>query len=234
MIDGVFRRRHLPHWDVGGHAFFVTACLAGSISAAGLRSIQTKRLELEARERPAEMTETEWEHHCGKLLFAFVDRLLDYLSPVRHLADDRQAEIVRNAFLHFAGERYRLFAFVVMPSHHHWLFLPNEDWENLALQKSAAPKSRRTPREIISHSIQSYTATMCNRIRGETGTYWQGETFDHWVRDDAELLRIIEYIEGNPVAAGLTDRPENWPWSSAPLRLATGIMPGQPLVETPR
>jgi hypothetical protein len=75
---------------------------------------------------------------------------------------------------------------------------------------------------------------MCNRIRGETGTYWQGETFDHWVRDDAELLRIIEYIEGNPVAAGLTDRPENWPWSSAPLRLATGIMPGQPLVETPR
>lgn len=180
------------------------------------------------------MTETEWEHHRSKLLFAFVDQLLDYQSPVRHLADDRQADIVRNAFLHFAGERYRLFAFVVMPSHHHWLFLPKDDWANIALQKSTEPKTHRTPREIISHSIQSYTATMCNRVRGATGAYWQGETFDHWVRDEAELLRIIGYIEGNPVAAGLTDRPENWPWSSARLRLATGVKPGQPLVEVGR
>ena len=36
------------------------------------------------------------------------------------------AEIVRNAFLHFADERYHLLAFVVMPSLHHWLFLPLE------------------------------------------------------------------------------------------------------------
>lgn len=234
MIEGVFRRRHLPHWDVAGHAFFVPACLAGSISATGLQSIRRKRQELEARPRPAEMTESEWEHHCGKLLFAFVDQMLDHQSPVRHLEDERQAQIVCDAFLYFAGERYQLFAFVVMPSHHHWLFLPNDDWADKARRRSTTPNARRTPREIISHSIQSYTATMCNRIRGTTGSYWQGETFDHWVRDDAELERIIGYIEGNPVAAGLTDRPENWPWSSARFRLTSGIQPGQPLVEIPR
>ncbi len=54
---------------------------------------------------------------------------------------------------------------------------------------------REDSREIISHSIQSYTATMCNRIQGQTGPYWQHETFDHWARDEAETLRIIQYIE---------------------------------------
>ena len=44
---------------------------------------------------------------------------------------------------------------------------------------------------------------MCNRVRGESGNYWQSETFDHWARDDAEMYRIIEYIERNPVHAGL-------------------------------
>jgi hypothetical protein len=92
----------------------------------------------------------------------------------------------------------------------------------------------RTPREIISHSIQSYTATMCNRVRNATGPYWQDETFDHWARDESELLRIIHYIEQNPVVAGLVARAEDWQWSSARLRSVIGGKPGQPLMTLPR
>ena len=87
-----------------------------------------------------------------------------------------------------------------------------------------------TAREIISHSIQSYTATMCNRVRGVTGPYWQNEAFDHWARDEAETMRIIDYIERNPETAGLVQRPEDWPFSSAHFRAARGIPRGQPLV----
>ena len=230
--DGIFRRRHLPHWDVEGKPFFVTACLDGSISAAGLSRIRQHRIELDARPRPEHLSEPEWERHKDKLLFALVDDLLDQQSPVKHLADERQAEIVQNAFLHFAGERYTLLAFVVMPSHHHWLFLPNENWSREALQQSSESDARRrTPREMISHSIQSYTATMCNRVRGESGSYWQTETFDHWARDEAELLRIIDYIERNPVKAGLVERPEDWRWSSARLRAIAGTKPGDPILK---
>ena len=81
-------------------------------------------------------TEPEWEHHRQKLLFGFVDQLLDGESPVCHLKDERQAAIVQNAFLHFADERYRLLAFVVMPSHHHWLFLPDEAWSVAAVARA--------------------------------------------------------------------------------------------------
>lgn len=229
-MNGVFRRRHLPHWDVEGHPFFITACLDGSISAAGMSRIRAYREQLENRPRPSDLSEEEWEHHRHKLLFALVDELLDGQCPVQHLADPQQAEIVQNAFLYFAGERYKLLAFVVMPTHHHWLFLPDEKWAVEAVQQSQQPDGRRrTPREIISHSIQSYTATMCNRVRGASGPYWQTETFDHWVRDEAEMLRIIDYIENNPVKAGSVEHPQDWQWSSARLRAQSGVPRGDPL-----
>jgi REP element-mobilizing transposase RayT len=227
MIDLIFRRRRLPHQDVEGHPVFITACLDGSLPASGLSRINKYREAIESRPRPQDMTEPEWDHHRHKLLFGFVDQLLDGESPVYHLKDERQSAIVQNAFLHFANERYRLFAFVVMPSHHHWLFLPDEAWSAAAVARARAKNSQqRTPREIISHSIQSYTATMCNRVRGETGVYWQHETFDHWARDEAETLRIIYYIENNPVKAGLAATAEEYRWSSARIRKQLGLKPG--------
>ena len=230
MTDMIFRRRRLPHQDVEGHPVFITACLKGSLPASGLSRINRYREELESRPRPQNMTEPEWEHRKHALLFGFVDRLLDNESPVCHLKDERQAAIVHNALLHFADERYRLLAFVVMPSHHHWLFLPDEAWSLAEVTRARATGSKqRTPREIISHSIQSYTATMCNRVRGETGAYWQHETFDHWARDEAEMLRIIYYIENNPVKAGLAATAEEYRWSSARIRKEFGLNPGDPI-----
>jgi putative transposase len=38
--------------------------------------------------------------------------------------------------------------------------------------------------------------------------------------DEKNLLAATRYIERNPVAAGLTDRPEAWQWSSARAHLA--------------
>jgi REP element-mobilizing transposase RayT len=230
MTDMIFRRRRLPHQDVDGHPIFITACLHGSLSSMGLSRIEKYREELEGRPKPDGMSIADWDYHKQKLLFAFTDKLLDCESPVRHLQDERQAEIVRDAFLHFADERYKLLAFVVMPSHHHWLFLPDEAWAIEAVQAAKRQSGKlKSPREIISHSIQSYTATMCNRVRGTTGIYWQHETFDHWARDEAEALRIIKYIEMNPVKAGLVDTPEAYRWSSAPIRQRLGISPGHPI-----
>ena len=226
MTEMIFRKRRLPHQDVEGHPVFITGCLEGSLSASGLSRINRYREGLESRPRPQSLAEPEWEHRKQTLLFGFVDQLLDGESPVCHLKDERQAAIVQNAFLHFANERYRLLAFVVMPSHHHWLFLPDEAWSVAAVtQARLKGSSQRTPREIISHSIQSYTATICNRVRGETGVYWQHETFDHWARDEAEMLRIIYYIEDNPVKAGLAATAEEYRWSSARLRKELGLKP---------
>jgi REP element-mobilizing transposase RayT len=224
--NGLFRRRDLPHIDVEGKASFITGCLDGSIPASGLKRIREYRDALNSRPRPESLSEADWELKKHKLVFQFVDSILDVESAVKYLSDDRLAEIVQNAFLHFAEERYHLFAFVVMPSHHHWLFLPKADWaEEFAIRQIG--KMVRTPRESISHSIQSYTGSQCNRLLGRTGSFWQTETFDHYARDETELYRILHYIEQNPVVAGLVGRAEDYRWSSAYLRPQQGLQPGQ-------
>ena len=72
-----------------------------------------------------------------------------------------------------------------------------------------------TPRELIMHSIKSFTSNQCNRLLQTTGQFWQPESYDHWVRDDDELERIVAYINANPVAAVLVASTHAWFFGSA-------------------
>lgn len=226
---GTFRRRQLPHWDVDGAPVFITACAEGSLSAIGLQRLRRYRKSLDEKPAPEGLSAVEWKTTKSKLVFAFMDNMLDHQSPVRPLEDPQLAEIVQTCFFRFAGERYHLYSWCVMPSHHHWLFLPLEPWSTESVQAARAKSGRIvTARELISQSIQSYSANECNRARGVKGRFWQNETFDHWVRNDEELTRIIQYIERNPVKAGLVKEPHEWPWSSAAFRIRTGTRIGEP------
>ena len=207
-MDEVFRRRHLPHWDVPGATYFVTVCLHGSIPAAGLREIKEYRDELDGRPRPPSQTEVEWERRKDKLVFAKLDEMLDNRPAVRILERREVATIVRDSIFHFANQRYRLLSYVIMPSHMHWVFQPISEW-------CASLPADRTPREVIMHSLKSYTGSRCNEVLHSAGQFWQQESYDHWVRDDEELARIIDYVEQNPVKAGLAATPSEYEMSSA-------------------
>ena len=73
---------------------------------------------------------------------------------------------------------------------------------------------QHSPLARIMHSLKSYTAHEANKILKRTGTFWQAESYDHWVRDEDELERIVHYIRSNPVKAKLVERPEVWFWCS--------------------
>jgi REP element-mobilizing transposase RayT len=115
------------------------------------------------------------------------------------LHDPRLAALVKNALLFFDEQRYRLHAWVVMPNHVHVLF---EEMQG------------HTMSEIL-HSWKSFTAKACNRVLRRTGRFWYPEWYDRYVRNADHYTHIVNYIEMNPVAAGLCERPEDWPWSSA-------------------
>ena len=233
MTDqSIVRRRKLPHIDIAGKAYFITGCLAGSIPAKGMKRIQEFREHLEAKPKPTSLSDARWKTTKHKLVFKLVDELLDNDSPVESLKDKRLAQLVTNAFVHFADQRYHLLAFVVMPSHHHWLFLPKETWEAELAVRQRGDTRKKTPREVISQSVQSYTATMCNRILNRDGIFWQNETYDHCARDEDELMRILNYIEQNPVKAGLVEQAHQWRWSSAAIRVELGVAAGEPIPRT--
>ena len=63
------------------------------------------------------------------------------------------------------------------------------------------------------HSLKSYTSNECNKILKRTGSFWQHESYDHVVRNEEELNRIIHYTLNNPIKAKLVDNPEDWKWS---------------------
>src|SRR3954470_22403420 len=46
------------------------------------------------------------------------------------------------------------------------------------------------------------------------GHLFQSRFGNRWVRDELALMRVVAYITGNPVAAGLCDQPGEWEWSS--------------------
>ena len=73
----------------------------------------------------------------------------------------------------------------------------------------------------IVHSWKSFTAHECNKILQRQGRFWDREPFDRYIRNQKHFRNALVYIENNPVSAGLCDRPEDWPWSSARKRLGT-------------
>jgi type I restriction enzyme R subunit len=223
MENVIVRRRRLPHWDVPGAAYFVTTCLEGSIPAQGLLEIAQLRADLRRRVKPAQFTEAAWQVHCWKQAFVHVESLLDARPARRDLEDPVLAQIVVDGIMHFATERYDLLAFVVMPSHIHWVFQPLTSWvERLS-------PGERTPRERITYSLNRFTAGACNRVLKRMGPFWQTESYDHWVRDPQEMERIMRYIEDNPIKAALVSRPEDWRFSSAWARKLAGTEWGAPL-----
>ena len=59
---------------------------------------------------------------------------------------------------------------------------------------------------------------------GLTGnSFWQEESYDHLVRHDREFEKIRNYIEVNPVRAGLVREASEYRWSS--VGWATGGSP---------
>ena len=227
---GLFHRRRLPHWDLPGATYFITTCLAGSIPAEGLVDLDGCRAGLTGGLTEAAPAGVAADLRRWKKTFARCDWWLDEYPAVRHFADPTFAAIVADACCFWAGRRYDLLAYVVMPSHLHWVFRPIVGPVGAVVGQVGNPPHARSPRQQIMHTLKRYTARECNRRLGRRGVFWQDESYDHCVRDDDELERIIQYVEFNPVKAGLASRPEEWPYSSARCRADCSLRLGQPLV----
>ena len=133
--------------------------------------------------------------------FAAMDRLLDQArgGPF-YLRQPAIADMIVEAMQYNVGPlgHYVLHAFVVMPNHVHLLVTP----------VAALPK--------LTKSLKSITAKRANVMLGCTGSpFWQEESYDHLVRHDGEFDKIRDYIEGNPVRAGLVREAGEYRWSSA-------------------
>jgi putative DNA methylase len=131
--------------------------------------------------------------------FVAMDRFLDAgrIGPT-FLKQAEIAQIVWQSIKdgeHFG--RYDVHAFVIMPNHVHLLVTPYV-----------------TSRQWLG-PLKGFTGHTANKLLGRSGAFWQDESYDHLVRNDRSFHQIRQYIEWNPVHAGLATAPDEFPWSSA-------------------
>jgi len=117
---------------------------------------------------------------------------------------ERMARLFIDVLFHYQSQnKYLLHEFVVMPNHFHLLITP-------------VPS---VPLERAIQFIKGGFSYRAKRELGFTGEIWQNSFYDHRIRDHQEYLRCRHYIHMNPVRKGLVPTPEEFPYSSAKLKL---------------
>ena len=206
LVAGFHSRGVLPHLKREGGNYFVTFRQAGTLPKEVLLRFKQERdsiiQQATAAKRPLTWHEQE---ELFRWYSSRVDKYLDAGHGTCHLRDP---ELAAGAIRYFDGQRYELRAWVVMLNHAHVVVWP-------------------MPGHLLSdilHSWKSFTSHEINkRLPTKVVPFWQGESYEHLIRDDEDLHRCCHYTLMNPVNASLCARPEDWLWSSAHVPQPPGV-----------
>lgn len=143
----------------------------------------------------ADLEENRW--------FEKFDNYLDKaLCGERYLTDPQIANTVAEATYYRDNKIYDLISFCIMPNHVHLICRP--------LEKE---KDKFYSLTEILHSLKRYTARQSNLILKRSGSFWQDESYDHVIRNEAELEQTIKYVLYNPAKANLVKEQKDWTWA---------------------
>jgi REP-associated tyrosine transposase len=104
----------------------------------------------------------------------------------------------------------RILAYCLMPNHWHLVVYPRADGD-------------------LSRFLQLLTLTHTQRYHARTrtagyGHVYQGRYKSFPVESKGHFLRLVRYVERNARRAGWVKKAEDWPWSSAHVRLFGSAM----------
>jgi putative transposase len=102
---------------------------------------------------------------------------------------------------------FEILAWVVLPEHMHAIWtLPENDHDfsgRWSLIKSG-----------FSHAIARSEAVPVSYAAKRERGIWQRRFWEHWIRDEIDLQRHVDYVHINPVKHGHAARASDWPHSS--------------------
>ena len=190
-----FWRLRLPHWEVENGIYFITIRCQGSLPS----SVKAQLVELRESIKTIEPDSKQFET-LQKQIFSTCEKFLDQGHGFTPFLDANICEAFIIDTIDWCEEaKWGIPHFCVMPNHIHAI---------------AYPKSEFSPslKEFLKR-LKGRTARRLNAILDRTGSFWQTDWFDRWVRNEHELQRTIEYIRNNPVKAGIVNQADDYPYS---------------------
>jgi putative transposase len=94
--------------------------------------------------------------------------------------------------------RVNVHAYVLMPNHFHLLLTPQE--------------AQAVPRMM--QAVGRRYVRYFNQRQSRSGTLWEGRYRSTLIQPESYLLACMAYIDLNPVRAGISVQPRDYPWSS--------------------
>ena len=191
-----FYKRRLPHIQIEDATYFITFRLANSLPKEALNKLAEEKQKI----NKLPVNQKEAAH------LAWFEKYDNYLDTALYgnvyLKNEQIASMVAESIQFREGKVYELISYCIMLNHVHLVCRPLLKEKDVSIGLA----------EIL-HSLKRYTAREANKILQRNGTFWQDESYDHIVRDDTELERIVKYVLYNPVKANLVKGQTEWKWS---------------------
>ena len=187
-----FHRRNLPHIYMQNTTYFITFRLKGSIP-----KIKIKEL-VDWKDNLTQAKTRNEKYRQDLLFFGKYDKLLDNNKKIQHLKNPKVANVVAKELHKYNNKEYSLICYSIMPNHVHLVFSLLENSNSI---------------DKIMQNIKRISAFYANQILNKKGHFWQSESYDHIIRDEDELQRIVDYSIYNPVKAKLVDEWFKWDYT---------------------
>jgi len=185
-------RSRLPHWEVDAHWHFVTIRCHGSLPEAVKQQVLEIHTNLQSIEPNCEAFQ-----QLQRQYFLTVEKYLDTGRGFAPFMNPETCQQCLQAIHAMETEGWKTGAAVVMPNHIHLLI-------------HAEPPAS-TLREVLIR-FKGRSAKWANQTLGRSGKFWQQDWFDRWMRHEAEVAKVVNYIRENPVKAKLCQNWEEYPY----------------------
>ena len=196
-------KRHLPHYHFPNEILFITFRLANSLPEKVIYELKNEQLKEEKIILGMKVSDSKLKeliYNSKKIYFNKFDCILNINTyGPKWLQIEQIANIIKEAIHYRDKKEYNLFSYCIMPNHVH-VVLENNN-QNKSFYR-------------VMQSLKRYTARKSNEVLGISDKpFWHHESYDHIVRDERELERIIKYIIYNPVKAGLVNNIKDWKYN---------------------
>ena len=210
-------RGYLPHRDKPGILQMITYHLADSLPTKVL-----EKYKMEIQSLPSDKQNSQYRRK--------IEEWIDAGHGSCTLKNPQIAQLVFDNFKFYNGKRYDLISWVIMPNHVHVLI---NVYEGVSLSKIIQSWKGYTGKKInefyknTGNAKNTRNAGNADCLVGKgtkkdakqtlsgPGRVWHREYWDRYIRDEKHFNSAVDYIEQNPVKAGLVNSAKDWQWSSA-------------------